>query len=286
MIYQVDIPALGVVEARSSVRLPFEPTGRLRDLRRDLAAACRCLAAGPDQILHATYISADRSRCDVENVLTYNLGTGAIRAASTYGLLLERRFDREDGFGHRYRYELAPADRTCTAWRPGRPLCTVQLVAPPNLFTNPRAGAWWLYARRGTATVHQPNLTTPERFLLRIAVTPPLSWRGSLAGLLKPLADGLISAMHNHVGPTETVVPRASTIDPTLTTAEFAHLLRDARPCALGAVRLVIPWGATLQWHPADDHIVGLQLRIDTTASPGAVVAEAHDAAATGAPDA
>jgi hypothetical protein len=39
------------VEAWSSVRLPFEPRGWHVDFRRDLAHACRTIAAGPRQVL-------------------------------------------------------------------------------------------------------------------------------------------------------------------------------------------------------------------------------------------
>lgn len=278
MLFDVDAIEPGVVEARSTFRLPFEPTGPQRDLRNGLATACRGLVAGPSQILHATYTSADRTRCDLENVLTYNLGVGAIRAAATDGLVLERRFDLEDGLGHRYRYQLAPAARTWAGWRLGSPLCSLHLVAPPRAFANPRAGAWWLHARRGTTTVHEYNVTTPVAFLLRISVTPHAGWRGSLAGLLKPLADGVISAMHTHAGSTDDVLPRAAGIDPTLTPADFAQLLHVPRDSALGAVRLVTPWRRTVQWHPADDHIVGLDVRLDTTRAPGTVVAHADRA--------
>lgn len=58
------------------MRLPYQPRGWLRDFRRELGTACRTLVAGPPQILHATYSSEDRSLVDLENALTYNLGTG------------------------------------------------------------------------------------------------------------------------------------------------------------------------------------------------------------------
>ncbi|MGD9991440.1 hypothetical protein [Pseudonocardia sp.] len=50
------------VQAWSSVRLPFEPKGWLVDFRLELAAACRSLAAGPDEVLHACYSARDRTR--------------------------------------------------------------------------------------------------------------------------------------------------------------------------------------------------------------------------------
>ena len=50
--------------ARSSLRLPFEPTGWLRDFRAELAAACRTLDAQPHDTLHAVYTSPRRDAVD------------------------------------------------------------------------------------------------------------------------------------------------------------------------------------------------------------------------------
>ena len=100
MTYQVNEPEPGVVDAMSTTRLPFEPKCWLVDFRRELGAACRHLVAASGQVLHATYTSTDRSRSDIENILSYNLGTGAIRAGATHGLVLERSFASEVGLGH------------------------------------------------------------------------------------------------------------------------------------------------------------------------------------------
>ena len=106
--FEVVTPEPGVVDAWSMRRLLFEPSGWLVDFRSHFATACRSLIADQDQVLHAIYSSAVHELCDMENVLTYNLGTGAIRRAATYGLILERSFVAERDFRHHYRYELRP----------------------------------------------------------------------------------------------------------------------------------------------------------------------------------
>ncbi|MDN5859460.1 MAG: hypothetical protein L0H84_12635 [Pseudonocardia sp.] len=170
MMFDVDTAALGVVEAWSIKRLPFEPAGWLVDFRRQLAAACRGLVAAPGQILHAAYSSPDRGRCDVENVLTYNLGTAAIRAAASYGLVLERRFTAERGLPHHYRYEVAPATRAWTGWLEGQPLGTLRFTAELPTFSSAKAGAWWLPARHGDLTVQAPSQAAPEAYLVRLTI--------------------------------------------------------------------------------------------------------------------
>ena len=103
--FEVVTPEPGVVDAWSMRRLPFEPSGWLVDFRSQLATACRRLIADQDQVLHAIYSSAVHELGDIENVLTYNLGTGAIRRAATYGLILERSFVAERDFRHHYQGE-------------------------------------------------------------------------------------------------------------------------------------------------------------------------------------
>ena len=274
MPYGVSAPVAGAeVDAWSMVRLPFEPRGELADFRRDLATACRTLVAERGQILHASYTSRDRGPVDLENVLTYNLGTGAIRAAAGHGLVLERSC----GAGthpHHYRYRLVDRSTTWTSWTPSQPLGSITLSAPPHLFTTPKAGRWWLHARRhGTLTAARPTSTVPERFALRLTVTPPSGWRGHLVSLLKPLTDGLLAAMHSHDEDPALLADRAPTIDDTFTPNEFRALLRHPGP--LGPTRLVVRRGNTLQWLPADDRIVALDARLAPDREAGTVHGEA-----------
>ncbi|OLT18174.1 hypothetical protein BJF78_12050 [Pseudonocardia sp. CNS-139] len=267
----------GHVEAWSTTRLPFEPTGSQVGFRRELAAACRGLTARPGQVLHACYAAADTRVVDLENVLTYNLGPGAVRAAARYGLVLERAPAPDDG-RHHYRYRVVDAGTRWSYWAAGEPLGSVRLLVPSagvrGLFTGPTAGRWWLAARRAGVTAAVRSAAVPGRLALRVTVAPPEGWRGSLAGLLKPLTDGLVAAVHAHEGPFDGLVERASAVDPDLTPGEFEALLQEPREAPLGRVRLVVRWGATLQWLPADDRIVALDVRLAPGHAPGTVTAE------------
>lgn len=73
------------VEAWSSTRLPFEPSGVMRDLRDDLASAVARLSAGPTEALHALYASPVEGSFDVENVLLYEVGPAAFRRSAAPG---------------------------------------------------------------------------------------------------------------------------------------------------------------------------------------------------------
>ena len=193
-----------------------------------------------------------------------------------YGLILERSFAASPAAAHHYRYEVVLGSDPWRCWRSSRQLASVTMDAPLSLFTEPKAGRWWLAARRGDITAHSTRSEPPEAFALSITVSPPAGWRGSLSGLIKPLADGIVSALHNHAGPVDHIADRASSIDPTLTTGELTTLLTRTGRAPLGAVRLITPWGAGVQWQPADDGIVALDVRIATGIAPGTVEARAH----------
>jgi len=260
-----------VVEGLSSVRLAFEPKGAMRDYRGELAEACRTLHAQPGEILHAVYASKDDGVVDLENVLTYNLGTGALRPAARSGLVLERAEEETEGWPHCHRYATVASDAPWSHWREGEPIATLELEASPDLFTNPKAGRWWLAARRGDLRTH--SLSTAGPLAVRMTVSPPVGWRGSLVSLLKPMVDGLISALHVHTGSLDAVAERCATVDPALGLSEFERLL-TAGESPLGAVRLLIPWGDTLQWHPADDRIAVLDVRLAPTGPQHRVAAQ------------
>jgi hypothetical protein len=274
--HEVRTPQPGhVVEGFSRVRLPFEPRDGLLDFRRELAQACRALNAEPGQVLHAVYESDDSSRVDIENVLTYNLGTGALRDAARYGLVLERSFaNPPHDWNHGHRYALSSAATPWRFWHEGDRLASLDLEAPPDLFADPKAGRWWLVAKRGALVAHTTSDIPPTAFAVRLLVSPPAGWRGRLIGLLKPLVDGVVSALHAHTGPIETVLDRAGGIDPSLSRSEFRELLTSPADAPLGGVRLVARWGQTLQWHPADDRIVVLDAGLDPSGRPGRVRAK------------
>jgi len=260
------------------MRLPYQPRGWLRDFRRELGTACRTLVAGPPQILHATYSSEDRSLVDLENALTYNLGTGAISAAVRYGLVLERRFSRvgpATAEAHHYRYRLTDQTDGWMHWAAGAPLASIQLHAPASLFASPDAKRWWLATRRADTTAHARTAAVPDRFVMRVVVSPPERWRGSLAGLLTPMADGLISAVHAHEGPVkDTLLDRAGSIDPSLTPRELHDLLVDPDVAPLGRVRFLVVRGSGVMVLPADDRLVALDLRIVQDEPAGSITAD------------
>jgi len=126
--------------------------------------------------------------------------------------------------------------------------------------------------------MHRRAATVPDLFGLKVVVTPPEGWRGSLAGILKTLVDGLTAALHAHDPVVDPRIPdRAAKIDPALTPDDLRALLAEPVLAPLGRVRFITPWRDSVQLSPADDRMVAFDIRLSRDRPPGTVIAEAVD---------
>lgn len=91
----------------------------------------------------------------------------------------------------------------------------------------------------------------------------------NLAGLIKPVLDGVISAFHSHVGEAEHVSRCLADAGVGEYTA-VRHALTDSSWGALGPRTLVRPFGARgVQWNPADDYCVAASVELDPAPAAG-----------------
>ena len=257
----------GFVEAWSTERLPFEPKAQwLKDFRRELRDAVRALEPSGDELLAATYGSPDSTRCDVENVLIYNVGPAAFTAATRNGLRLERSMVTPaapvpvDGEArHYHRYALTAASEGFAYWRIGRTLARWSCTWSPGDL--PTASSVWRLLRRGEAEVTKPIQPT-ARFGAKVEITvSPRESALVLTSTMKPLLDGVISAFHSYDGtvPSEILERLSRSLDEAQSTIE--GWLTDPHQAALGKRRLAWPRGMGVQWNPADDLCQAIDIR-------------------------
>lgn len=267
------LPTPGVVEMWSAVRLPFEPRGWQIDMRNDLREALLDLSHGSCGRLHAVYCAADNGALvDTENVLFYNVGGTALRPLMARAVTFERNYQvpsqpPETGLGdnqtlHYHRYSQT-TETSFRFWKPGRLLGAFHDV-PVASVAKP-APVW--KAIRDYAAPPTETAPTPTRFLVNVQVTDTRkpAPAGSVAGILKPVLDGIISAYHSHAGSDAVAEAKRleeSGIGPAAT---MQNQLLDRRWATLGARRLVKPFGATgVQWNPADDFCVAAHVTLST----------------------
>jgi hypothetical protein len=192
-------------------------------------------------VLSAEYATPDTGLADLENVLLYNVGSGAYSHLVRVGLTARRT--RSPDELHRVSYTVTePADVTASH---GETLATVQLREPVR---GEKPLPWWIAFR-----IHLLTLLDPP-FVGQVAVDVELgrNWHGpGLAAVVKPLLDGLVSALHVHDG------SNREHITAVLSAGDNGQslwlLLNDPTKAILGERRLIRPHGARLAWNPADE---------------------------------
>ena len=113
----------GRVEGWATSPLPFEPKGPLLEYRQALREALGRLAPGMGQTLVAMFASGDTRRCDVENLLVYNLGVSAFAHLNLDEVVLARSWDPPAPPGgvpttlaHHHGYELTDGQPPAPLW--------------------------------------------------------------------------------------------------------------------------------------------------------------------------
>jgi hypothetical protein len=256
-----------LVEAWSSIRLPFEPTGAMREFRDELRSATGQLSAGPGEAIHARYTSPIGGHFDVENVLLYNVGTSAFARSARFELVIER--DRGPvpscprGLTealHHYRYEIVAIGMPWRHWSAARPLASFGPIDVALMAQVSNPSPVWYAVRRGGAQVLLPA-GIPSVFGLELVLETPAQVRVNLAAITKPLLDGVVAAFHAHDDPASLdLVAGRVAVQLGASTDEVRSLLSQHRTAILGARRLLWPWRTGVQWNPADDLCAAIRI--------------------------
>lgn len=227
------------VRAWSVRRLPFEPRGWLCEYREALRHELRALGPVDGARLRAVYASPDREFADVENVLLYNVGSANYRHLVAGGLEASRV--RSTSARHEVTYELTT---DALPVFDGPPVAAVEIPELPRQRDKP--AAWWAAAGEGLRVLGDPiESDFVTAVTVRTSLTQAASW-------LKPMLDGVISALHVHDGSHEPRI-RQTLVDVGDPEMLWARLNR-ADTNLLGAPRrLVRPHGTRVAWNPADE---------------------------------
>lgn len=250
--------AYEIIETNDSVeiwlnqRLPFvgHANGRHSQACDDLRKMLRRLAYQPGMLLSAGYASstADRSGCDVENVLFYNVGAGAFESIARNGLRFEKL---------RRTLDAAPSGQSYTHYHrfgfietPERPITKAATLLEFELdgissSTKPHT-VWW--AASGATVLSSAHIE--GRFELHVELGT--SKIGNPSSILKPLVDGIISAMHSESNIDMAAVQRLCAAT-GWRSDEVQARLRNPRCPVLGPRHLLGSYRDFVKWHPADD---------------------------------
>lgn len=257
------------VELWSSVRLPFEPKGWMLDMRNSLRSTLKRMPNPEKKILHAKYVSADEGFFDIENILIYNVGTGTFSELSRLGLCIERAFasppqtkGESRSFSHYHRYCLMNIGEDSAQWSKEQSLAHWSGVPCSPLRGEHKPLAFWHAMKKGTIEILK-KLEGPGQLGIELRINAPIGTRINLAGVIKPLLDGIISGLHSHDGTHNSIVVEqvARSIGEDEPTVK--QLLMDRTTEVLGVRNLLHPFGEGIQWNPADDWFVMVKVVID-----------------------
>jgi len=273
-----------LVEGWSTARLPFMPTDWRATFRQRLRDEVRQLGAAPGQVLHATLISPDTRTFDAENVLLYNVDLGRLAAASRYGIRFERALASPPICPtslrtipeYYHRYALASIDDSFQHWTLGPALVRWRCALP----TPAAARRWqtvWYALKCGDVEVHENAASLAgEEYGLRVTLRTPTPGVPRAIDLIKPLFDGVVTALHRHDGTAEAEVCARLAALLAVDPGEISLLLHEERGTVLGLRRLVFLYGAGMMANPQDDMCFAGQLLLEAVeaTAPSEVLVE------------
>lgn len=254
------------VDLWSDIRLPFEPKGAARDMRTALGEALSILHAAPREALAATYTSTSRSACDAENVLFYNVGVSRFRHLPIREARFFRRFDTPQPapsgtrYAHHSRYVVFSSpdfDHQHAS----------DIRCAPVARGAFRFDAWRIWHAFKMAAFRDQLGDFTGSFGARVEIEVPRSAAAHPVGILKPVLDGLVTALHVHDGSSMELVGPRLAARLGITESEVGTLLMDGSRAPLGERRLVWPFRDGVQMNPADDLLVEASVVVDTVDS-------------------
>lgn len=200
------------VEVWSESRLPFEPKGWQLDMRNSVKSAVKRMKAENETMLHALFASDKEGFYDAENVLIYNVGSGAFADLCRKGLCFERKTSAPPKFSggadhmpYYHRYSLMGLREKPLHWKKKNSLASWTGVECPALRGENKPHSLWYAVKKGIVKI-DCGLDSPRFFGLDIRINAPKSTVINLANVVKPLLDGIISAFHAHDGTYNSVV--------------------------------------------------------------------------------
>ncbi|MDP9403608.1 MAG: hypothetical protein M3P85_09810 [Actinomycetota bacterium] len=236
------------------------------EYRHALRQALAGLNADRGRVLLGRYASADTRRCDVENLLLYNVGVSAFAHLRPQQVVLVRSLttppppegDR-DVLVHHHRYDLVGSE-------PPAPAGDVLVRFGPVPLRRPLAVEKVWYDVRSSGRLAVKSASRGDQLALDLTVHRPAGAAApSMLGMVKVLVDGVVSALHTHDGTQLEVLADRLSQRLCVPGDQLADLLTDSPVAVLDRRRLLWPFQSFVQWNPADDAIVDLRVTAVTS---------------------
>jgi hypothetical protein len=170
---------------------------------------------------------------------------------------------------------LAALTEGFSAWRLGETVAQLGPLSLPAITADLKPDAVWHAVAEGA--VEPIDSAEGRRFAVVVDLRGPMSGSFNAAAVVKPLLDGVLSALHVHNewatahAPAERLGPR---LNRDIT--EIEELLSDRHRAVLGSRAVVHLRGAGVQWNPADHLCVACELRVSPSRGGWQLIGAIH----------
>jgi hypothetical protein len=260
---------LNTVELWSTIRIPFEPKGEIKDLRDSLSNSIKKIQPSINSILYASYVADHTEYCDVENVLLYNIGTGTFKNLCQEGLCFEKKigFPPKNPFffkyaPHYYSYKVADLNNPFKFWKKGKTLFSWSNINSPAFKSNTKLDSYWYALKTEKFDMTGMNERF-DAFGLDLRINVPSGTKINVAAVIKPLLDGIVSVFHVHDGSDITFLSKCIADRTGKGQRNIADLLVDPKLAILGRRNLLHRWGDSIQWNPSDDLCLAVKVLVN-----------------------
>ena len=200
-----------------------------------------------------------------ENILLYNIEKPAVfKKLCRGGISLERTFDfgpclgiSGNAFPHYHRYELVnkPYIRH---WRVQKILAHWENISISKITTDTKPAEYWKALKEDQISVLDE--VSDGFFGIDIEIKIQEKSGFNLVSVIKPMLDGIIAGFHVHQGETLDLLSRRLAKTMIVDTQYAEKLLLDKSQGVLGMRKLLHPYQNSVQWNPADDRCVAINI--------------------------
>ena len=243
-------------------------------LRQEMRENLKALQGDDNSIVQAVYSSPVREFCDVENVLFYNVGSGAFRHISKKGVAMECHFRNyhdnhlpDPSYLHHYSYLINNSEQHTGYWQVTKLLSSWNDIHMPVLKSDMKPEVIWYAMKKGVVDIL--SFDVQDYYGIDLTVTVPRTANINIVGAMKPLLDGIISAFHYHNG--ESIKDVSERLQQRLGLKEdeafIEELLLDETASVLGIRNLVMPYRQGIVRNPGDDQFVRIKIEVQRAVS-------------------
>lgn len=244
-------------EVISSLRTVFEPkTPELIEIRDVIRKGIQGLLVGNNEILMAEFTDNTGldELYDIENVLFYNIGTGRFTPLTQNGIVFLKKGANEFDYDYSYKYSVVSIEKFNKESE--KPIACFNDIIFDKRLSNYKATSFWkAFKENSDKILIFDTINKPQEYGFLLEVKVPEGKSVNFAAVIKPLLDGLISALHESDFSNEEANIISDKIDST------ASLITENN-CAVLWKRKFYKGRA---WNPADEYCTKVVLRVETS---------------------